>query len=56
MFQGSFKSISRKFQGNFEGVLARLKGISRSFKGDSRVFERSSAGVSGKIQWCLRVF
>ena len=30
----------------------RLKGVSSSFKGVSKVFERSLKGVSGKFQWC----
>ena len=29
----------------------RLKGFSISFKGVSKVFERSLKGVSGKFQW-----
>ena len=33
------------------GVQVRLKGISSSFKGVLRVFEKSSTGVSGKFQW-----
>ena len=34
----------------------RLKGVLSSFKGVSRVFERSLKGVSGKFQWCFRKF
>ena len=56
LFQGSFKSVSRKFQGNFKGVQIRLKTISSSIERISRVFERSSTGVSGKFLWCLRCF
>ena len=50
MFQGSFKSVSRKFQGNFKGVSSELKGVSSNLKGISRVFERSSIGVLMKFQ------
>ena len=32
----------------------RLKGFSISFKGVSKVFERSLKGVSGKFQWRFR--
>ena len=32
----------------------RLKGVLSSFKGVSRVFERSLKGVSGKFQWCFK--
>ena len=61
MFQGSFRSVSRKFQerfrevsgkyqGCFKKVLwvfqVRLKGVSSSFKGFSRVFERTGISVS----------
>ena len=66
MFQGSFQSVSRKFQGNVKGV--RLKGISRLFerrlmvclevswvfqcclKGVSRKFPRSVKEVSRVYQ------
>ena len=66
MFQGSFQSVSRKFQGNVKGV--RLKGISRvferrlmvclevswvfqcHFKGVSRKFQRSVKEVSRAFQ------
>ena len=34
----------------------RLKGISNSFKGVSRVFERNLKGVSGKVQLRFRMF
>ena len=52
MFQGSFKSVPKKFLGNFKGIQVRLKSISSSFKGVLRVFERSSTGVP----WYLRCF
>ena len=32
----------------------RLKGVSSSFKGVSRVFERSLKVVPGKFQWCFK--
>ena len=50
MFQGNLKGFSRKFK----GVQVRLKGISSSCKGVSRVFEISSTGVLGKLQWCFK--
>ena len=53
MFHGSFKSIPRKFLGKF-GIQVRLKGISRSYMGVSRAFERSPSGVSGKFQWSFK--
>ena len=43
MFEGSFKEVSWVFQ-------LRLKGVSRGFKGVSRVFESSLRGVLGKFQ------
>ena len=46
MFRGSFKSASRKIQGNLKSDKVRLKGISSSCKGVSRVFEISSTDVS----------
>ena len=51
MFQGIFKSVSKKFnEDSYKGVVVSLKGISSSFKGGSRVLERSSTGVSWKFQ------
>ena len=54
-----FQEVSRKIHGNFKGVSRKfqgLKGISCSFMWFLRVFERSSTGVSGKFQWCLKGF
>ena len=54
MFPVSFKGVYKKFQRWFDKVSGvfqvRLKGVSSNFKGDSRVFERSLIGVSGKFQ------
>ena len=43
MFQGSFKSISRKFQGNF-------KGVSRNFQGCSSKIEVVLRGFEGYLK------
>ena len=62
MFQGSFKSVSRKFQEcvkevsrKVQGCLINVKRVFKvgkcllsSFKGGSRIFERSLKCVSGK--------
>ena len=63
MFQGSFKSVSWKFKRHFIGVKEslrvfqlRLTGVSISFKGVSRIFERSLKGVFRKFQWWLTNF
>ena len=42
-----FKKVSWLFQ-------LRMMGISSSFKGVSRVSERSLNGVLGNFQWCFR--
>ena len=62
MFQGSFKSVSRRFQGNFKGVSrkfkvfqVRLKGGSSNFKGGCRKkFKRSVMEVSMLFQMCFK--
>ena len=41
-FQECFKDVSRAFQGSFQWVQA------------SRVFERSSKGISAKFQMCFK--
>ena len=63
LFQGSFKGVYTRFQGSLKGALRvfignfseisrvlqlRLKGVSSSFNGVSRVFERSS----NKLELC----
>ena len=59
MFKGCFNEVSNMFERSFSEesskvVQVRLKSISSSFKGDSRVLERSSTGMSGKFQWCFK--
>ena len=74
MFQGSFRSVSTKFQecffqecfkeisGKFQECFKkvsrvfqlRLKGVSSSFKGLSRVCERSLKTASGKFEQCVK--
>ena len=56
-FQEFFKEILGKFQGCFKkvkGVQVRLKDISISLMGVSRVFERSSTGGLCKFQWYFK--
>ena len=62
MFQGSFKSVLRRFQGKFKGLI-NVKRVSKvgkfvlsSFKGGSRIFERSLKSVSGKFKCCFKDF
>ena len=47
MFQGSFKSVSRKFWGN-------IKGVSRKFPVVLRVFEWSVKGVSQEFHGSIK--
>ena len=64
VFQRSFREISRVLQESSKGIKVRLKGISRSFKEGSRIFERSSIcsrvfqesfkAISSKIEGCLK--
>ena len=59
MFQGNVKGVSRKFKGHLKcqgcfkevsrAFQVRGKSFSSSFKGVSRIFERSLKGVSGKF-------
>ena len=61
MFQGSFKSVSRKFQGNFSGVSrkfqvcsSKIEGHVKYFRGGFqeflRNFQESFMGISRKFQ------
>ena len=63
MFQESFKGVSKKIKGCFNGVLSGcqrcLKEIQwvfeQSFKSVSRMFQRSFKGVSRKIKGCSKI-
>ena len=60
--QGSFKGVSRKFQGCFKEVLREFhgsfKGVSRKFQGClkevSRVFQGPFKDVSRKFKGCFK--
>ena len=65
MFQESFKSVSKCFEGVLEfpeDISKKLKGyfkeVSKIFqgvcKGVSRMFQESFTGVFGKFQWCFK--
>ena len=43
-------------QKSVKGFQLRLRGGASSFKGVSRIFERSLKGVFWKFQWCLTNF
>ena len=52
-FQECFKEISRVFQDCIKGVSSKIEGHFNSFKGGLRVFERSLKGVLGQFKCCF---
>ena len=54
MTQGSFQSVSRKFQGNVKGVSKVSRVFRVRLKDVSRVFDRRLKGVCWKFHGCFK--